>query len=297
MTPWLVGVGAGACVALLLWLVGAAAQQVPSAERMRHADELPAWWRWLWPLAACAGWYLRDLMSWRWRRSLEQRIQRAGLRHRLQAHQVAGAQCASALVAAGLAWVVGAMLVGEHTGAMRPGLAASAAALAWWLPALWLRDRAAQRAAQILRALPFVLDMATLCMEAGLNLQGALQQSVAKGPPGPLRDELQRMLGEVRAGVPRMQALRDMATRLDQPAVRSWVSALVQADALGMNLGPILRAQSDQRRAERFLRAEKLALQAPVKMLFPLVVFIFPCTFLVIAFPIAIQVMEMMEGG
>src|SRR5690606_3603917 len=125
------------------------------------------------------------------------------------------------------------------------------------------------------------------------NLHGALQLAVDKGPDGPLRDELQRALSETRAGMSRADALRQLAQRLDEPAVKTWVSALIQAESLGMNLAPILRAQADQRRAERFLQAERLALQAPVKMLFPLIVFIFPCTFMILAFPIAMKLMEL----
>jgi tight adherence protein C len=97
----------------------------------------------------------------------------------------------------------------------------------------------------------------------------------------------------VRAGKPRIDALRSFSDRMNEPAVTHLVSAFAQADALGMNLGPILRAQSDQRRAERFARAEKLAMEAPVKLLFPLIAFIFPCTFAVLAFPIAMKFIQM----
>jgi tight adherence protein C len=85
-----------------------------------------------------------------------------------------------------------------------------------------------------------------------------------------------------------------MAERLDTAPISSLVSALVQGDITGSSLGPILRAQSEQRRSERFQRAEKLAMEAPVKMLGPLIMFIFPCTFIVIAFPI---VMKFLQSG
>ena len=134
--------------------------------------------------------------------------------------------------------------------------------------------------------------MEPLAIAAGLHAGAALQQAAQEGPPSPLREELRRVLGDVRTGVPRAQALRDMAERLDIPEVRAWVGTLAQADALGMSLAPLLRAQSDQRRVERFLRAERLAMEAPVKMLLPLVVCIFPCSFVAIAFPIAVKLME-----
>ena len=83
-----------------------------------------------------------------------------------------------------------------------------------------------------------------------------------------------------------------MADRVQEPGVTNLVAAIVQAESMGMNLGPVLRAQAEQRRSERFIRAEKLAMQARVKMLFPLIAFIFPCTFIVLFFPIAMKLMN-----
>lgn len=163
--------------------------------------------------------------------------------------------------------------------------------LMWW-PWLWLRDLRRQRQQIMLREFPFLLDMTTLCVEAGLNLQGALQQAAAHSPDGPLRAELRRSLTDMRAGVTRQQALNLLAIRTGLPAVRSLVTALAQADQLGMSMAPLLRSQSDQRRNERFLRAEKLALEAPVKMLLPMVCCIFPCTFLILGFPIVTKLMH-----
>lgn len=159
-----------------------------------------------------------------------------------------------------------------------------------WLPRRTIIDRGRRRQRQMLRELPFLLDMTTLCVEAGLNLQGALQRAAQHGPPGPLRDELQHTLSEIRAGTPRINALSNFAERTDLRAIASLVAALRQADQTGSSLGPLLRSQSDQRRSEQFLRAEELALKAPVKMLFPMVLCIFPCTFLIIGFPVVIKV-------
>src|SRR5690606_8913820 len=107
--------------------------------------------------------------------------------------------------------------------------------------------------------------------------------------------ELQHMLADIRAGAPRKEAMSTWAERCDLPAMRHFVAAVAQADQFGMSLGPVLRAQADQRRNERFLRAEKLAQEAPVKMMFPLIFCIFPCTFLIIAFPIAAKFLELLE--
>ena len=120
-------------------------------------------------------------------------------------------------------------------------------------------------------------------------MQGALAQAVVKRPAGVLREELQRVMRDMRAGKPRAVALRDMAQRLNEASITSFTSGVIQAESMGMNLGSVLRAQADRRCSERFLGAEKLAMEAPVKMLFPLIAFIFPCTFLVIFFPIVMK--------
>ena len=166
--------------------------------------------------------------------------------------------------------------------------------LGYVFPLVWLRDRIALRRRLTFTALPFMLDLITLCVESGLNVNSAIAQAVAKGPSGPLRDEFARLMRDMRAGRPRSEALRDMAARLDMAPVTNFVSTLIQAEATGMSLGPILRAQAEQRRTERFARAEKLAMQAPVKLLFPLLFFIFPCVFAILMFPI---VMKFMGAG
>jgi tight adherence protein C len=169
---------------------------------------------------------------------------------------------------------------------------AAGALLGWMYPAIWLRDRITVRRRELLRMMPFFLDIITLCVEAGLNMQGAMTQAVAKGPQGLVRDEFQRVLRDIRAGKARAEALRGMAERLNEPGIAHFTSAVIQAESMGMNLGPVLRAQAEQRRSERFLRAEKLAMEAPVKMLFPLIAFIFPCTFIVLLFPIAMKLLN-----
>ena len=181
----------------------------------------------------------------------------------------------------------------QGVGASRYGVAAMAGGLAGWsYPGIWLRDRMALRKRQLHKTLPFFMDLITLCVEAGLNLQGALNQAVMKGPKGVLCDEFKRVLRDTRNGKARSDALRTMSERLQEPSVTNFISAMIQAERMGMNLGPVLLAQADQRRSERFLRAEKLAMEAPVKLLLPLIAFIFPCTFIVLFFPIAIQFMH-----
>jgi tight adherence protein C len=158
------------------------------------------------------------------------------------------------------------------------------------LPVLWVRDRARARRAAIARALPHDLDLLTLSVEAGLDFVGALARVVEKGRKGPLADELSVTLKELRLGRIREDALRDLATRVEMPALSSFAQALAQADRMGTPLGKVLRALATQLRGERTLRAEKLAAEAPVKLLLPLIGCIFPTIFLMLFGPIAYQV-------
>jgi tight adherence protein C len=157
-------------------------------------------------------------------------------------------------------------------------------------PLLWLRDRMRLRQRAIVRGLPYGIDLLTLAVEAGLDFTAALAKVVEKGPKGPLADELSIAIRELRMGKTREEALRNLARRVDLPPLTSFVQALVQADRMGTPLGKVLRVLSTQMRMERTQRAEKLANEAPVKLVLPLVFFIFPTLFLVLFGPIGYQV-------
>ena len=154
----------------------------------------------------------------------------------------------------------------------------------YYYPELWIKESSQSRKADILKRLPFYLDIITLAVEAGTNLTGGLTQAVAKSGDSALRSEFSRVLRDIRAGKTRSESLRAMADRAGSPALVGVVASMIQAEKTGSSLGPILRAQADQIRKERFLKAEKQAMEAPVKLLGPLVMFIFPCTFLVLGF-------------
>jgi tight adherence protein C len=154
------------------------------------------------------------------------------------------------------------------------------------MPALGVRSLAIKRESEILRQLPFFLDLITLAVESGLNLTSALSETVEKGPSGALEQEFSLVLRDMRAGMSRASALHALTDRVQLSAVKHFVGSLIAAEKQGASLGPLLRAQAAQRRNERFSHAEKLAMQAPVKMLFPLIAFIFPCTFIILFFPI-----------
>jgi len=150
-----------------------------------------------------------------------------------------------------------------------------------------LRQRVRRRLAGIERELPGWLELLALGLEAGTAFPAALARAVARAPAGPLRAEFTRLVQELRSGKARSDALRRIDARLGLPALSSVVAAIVQAEASGLSLAPVLRAQARRATQERFARAEKRAMEAPVKMLGPLVLCIFPCTFIVVGFPIA----------
>jgi tight adherence protein C len=149
----------------------------------------------------------------------------------------------------------------------------------------WLvRRKANARRSEVLRALPTALDLITTCMEAGLSFDSGLAKVIEK-TRGTLADEFGRVLHEMQMGKARRDALRDMAKRLEVRDITSFTAAIIQADQMGMSLGPVMRAQSEDVRLRRRQRAEEAAMKAPVKMLFPLMFCILPSTILVVLGP------------
>lgn len=164
--------------------------------------------------------------------------------------------------------------------------------LAYLQPMMWLRGAVKRRHLSIQRALPFVLDLLTLSVEAGMDFISALQRNCKSRRLDPLNEELLRMTKEIQVGCSRKDALRNMALRVNQSDLKSVAFALIQADELGVSIGSILRIQSEQLRSRRFDRAEKLAAEAPVKMLGPLMLCIFPAVFIILLGPILSQAMK-----
>ncbi len=165
-------------------------------------------------------------------------------------------------------------------------------ALLYYYPLLWLRRALKMRHTAIQRALPFVLDLLTLSVEAGMDFMSALQRNCERRKLDPLNEELIRMTREIQIGIPRRTALRNMSQRVDLADLRAVTHALIQADELGVSIGAILRIQSDQMRSRRFDRAEKLANEAPVKMLGPLMLCIFPAVLVILLAPILMETMS-----
>jgi tight adherence protein C len=163
------------------------------------------------------------------------------------------------------------------------------------LPYVWLQQRVGQRRNQIIKNLPDSFDLITTCVEAGLGLDAALAR-VAEKVEGPFADELRRMLREISLGKMRRDALRELGERTGVPDLVSFVNAVIQAEEMGSSVGVVLRVQAEQLRIRRRQRAEQQAFQAPIKMIFPLVLCIFPTLFIVILGPAVITIMNEFSG-
>jgi len=163
--------------------------------------------------------------------------------------------------------------------------------LGLFLPRTWLENRVRHRQKEILRSLPDAFDLITVCVEAGLGLDAALAK-VAEKVEGPFAEELYLALREVSLGKLRRDALKEMGQRTGVPDLIAFINAVVQAETMGTSIANVLRVQAEQMRTLRRQRAEQQAYKAPVKMVFPLVLCIFPTLFIIILGPAAISIFE-----
>jgi tight adherence protein C len=240
-----------------------------------------------WPVITFIEYHFASRLPAAWLEKAHKRLQETGVGYILTAEQYYAVRIFSTVVA----FVLTAYCM-HALDYPSPMLLLGMTLLGNFYPEIWLRDVRARREKEILKALPVYLDFITLAVEAGLNLTGAIKQAMDKGPAGALRNEFQMITRDLRAGVPRADALRRMENRLNMKAITSFVGTVIQAEKMGASLGAALRVQSQQRRIERFQRAEKLAMEAPVKLILPLIAFIFPVTFIVLAFPIVVKFMQ-----
>ena len=171
------------------------------------------------------------------------------------------------------------------------GVGAVLLVLGYMLPRIWLKGRVSAKQKAVALSLPDNLDLVTTCVEAGLGLDAALSR-VAEQGQGPLVIELQRMLRDIAMGKLRREAMEEMSERLGVEELTNFISSIIQAEKLGVGIAQVLRVQSDQLRVQRRQRAERLAHEAPIKMIFPLVLLIFPAFLAVILSPAVIRISE-----
>jgi len=163
------------------------------------------------------------------------------------------------------------------------------------IPGAWIGQKAAVRQEMIRRALPDTMDLLTISVEAGLGFDAALAQ-VVRNVPGPLSEEIGRLLQEMQLGITRVDAFRHLADRTDIEELRGFVLAMIQADIFGVSIAGVLRSQAKDLRVKRRQRAEKKAATSPLKLLFPMIFCVLPALFVVVLGPGAIRIMHNFFG-
>jgi tight adherence protein C len=288
LAMFLAGLSGGLLLLLPLALRTHAAQSADRDKAWR--DELPWLLQLLRPVMR---WYapaVESSLSTQRREVIQSQLNTAGAAYLISPAEFLIIRRIALLV--GLSISTGVIFVLRLNDPLYLAVAAAMTPLSYLYPDLRLRESTKRRQARFEKEFPFFLDVLVLGMKAGLNFTAALEQAVTSLRDGPVREEFSRYLRESRTGVARRVALDRLAERVMLPSVTNFAASVVQAEQTGGSLGDVLADQARQRRQERFLRAEKLANQAPVKMLFPLIALLFPITFIIIGFPIVIQLLE-----
>ncbi len=208
---------------------------------------------------------------------------------RVQAGKVIGA-IALFLTSVALTAVIGTSLT------VRIVLVAGATAVGWLGPNLYLYQKVYDRSKRMQRELPDAIDLMTISVESGLAFDAAVQQ-VARNTEGPLADEFSRVLREMQIGQGRAAALRGLADRTEVDDVKSFVTAMVQADSFGIPIANVLRIQSSEIRTKRRQRAEEQAQKVPVKITVPLIFCILPTLFIAVMGPAVIHIIDSFSGA
>jgi len=278
-----VAVSTGLCVFLSLMVI-LELNRIAKEDDRAYMDPLPPGLKIIWPFVKIISYFFCSMLPYDMMERIEKRLQTTGVSYLLTADQFVALRIISTF----LGFIFGIILIiALHQD--QPIWVLFSTIVGYLLPDLWLHDTRKRRELAVIRAMPIYLDFITMTVEAGLNLQGALAQAMEKAPKSPLRNEFGIVLRDLRSGLPRSEALRRMAERLNVKEVTSFVSSMIQAEKMGSSLAGVLRVQAEQRRSERFQRAEKLAMEAPIKLVGPLIIFIFPVTFIILGFPIAMK--------
>jgi tight adherence protein C len=222
------------------------------------------------------------------REAAELQLELAGRPYNWGATEFLGMRTLVALVLGVLLFLVAAVSQGFLM-ALLIGLVAGL--LGFFLPLLWLRSKIRNRQSEIVKSLPDALDLLTITVEAGMGFDGAIQK-VAEKWANELSKGFNKVTQEMRLGISRREALKNMDRTMGVPDVTTFVAAIIQAEQLGVSIAKILRVQSEQMRIRRRQRAEEMANKAPIKMLFPMVFLIFPALFIILLGPAILVIME-----
>ena len=227
---------------------------------------------------------------------LQRNLVRAGYPYNLTVLDFLGIQIVSGLLCVIVVLYMLSLRKSAPLGAIF--LAAIAGLVGFMLPDFWLRSRVRQRKAEIKRTLPDALDMLTICVDAGAGLDSAMLK-ISEKWKNAIATEFGKVVAEIRIGKTRREALQSLVERTDVPEVASFVAVLLQADQFGLSIANVLHNQSEQLRIRRWQRAEEEARKVPIKLLFPLIFFIFPALLVVTigpAIPILLRIFgEMMR--
>jgi len=222
------------------------------------------------------------------REALEQQLEMAGKTNNWGATEFLGLRSYVAALLAVLMFLLASISAAFLTAALD---GAGGLLVGYFMPVLWLRSKIRQRQTEIIKSLPDALDLLTITVEAGMGFDGALNK-VANKWDNHLSKGFSKVVQEMRLGIPRREALKNMDRNMGVPDVTTFVAAIIQAEQLGVSIAKILRVQSEQMRIKRRQRAEELANKAPIKMLFPMAFLIFPALFIILLGPAALIIME-----
>ncbi|UTF59446.1 type II secretion system F family protein [Gilvimarinus sp. DA14] len=286
----LVAFGAGAAMAgavmAVIYFVAALSYMLTDEERT-YMDEPPAFMKPVWPLIRLVTYILGSNLPSSYLTKVDNQLQKNGVSFMVTAEEYISARVVFALLLPFLGWCALA-----SSGKVDPLMLVLLAAGGYFLPVTWVKDARRKRDAELIRSLPVYLEYLTMCVDAGLNFSGALKQAVEKGPRGAMRNEFRIVLRDISSGQTRADALNRLADRVDLKDISIFVRAVVQAEKMGSSMKDTLLVQAKTRLNERFQRAEKMAMEAPVKLVIPLVIFIFPLTFIILLFPIVVKYIE-----
>jgi len=224
--------------------------------------------------------------------ALRESLISAGYRHAQAPILFMGAKLLSSMLVLGIVAFIPAKVFGFPTVTAQLAIYVGAASVGYFLPMWWLHYAINSRKEKILLAFPDSLDLMVVCVEAGLGLDAAINRvcTEIRFAHKELAEEFNLVSLELRTGLSRAEALKNLSRRVDLEDVSSLVALLIQTDKFGTSIGQALRVHSDAMRVNRQLRAEELAAKLPVKLLFPLVFFIFPSLFVIIVGPAAVKI-------
>lgn len=283
---YLSGLNSGLMVGCLIMGLSLFALMLPKENRA-YFDPVPPILKPIWPLVRLVAYFIATNLPETYLAKIDEKLQKTGACYILTAEE---------FFAVTFLTTIGLPLLGAiafaGTGNINLAILILLGAMGFVLPEMWILDGRKKRDRDLIKNLPVFLEYLVMCVDAGLNFSGALKQAVDKGPKSAMKNEFRIVLRDISSGLTRADALTRMEQRVDLKDISVFVRAVIQAEKMGSSMKETLSVQAQQRLDERFQRAEKLAMEAPVKLIVPLIIFIFPLTFAILAFPIVMKFMD-----